>query len=360
VAAVGFAILTGVTLLDRYGPDAGLPPVPAGTVVAQLPVGDGTDGRTSIPEGTWMDGGAGVGVASAGTVRGAGPRARVWVDCGRCSEGGLPLPVRTVAAEVFAVAPDTFAHLGLALRAGRDFLDGEGRDAPPAAIVSRALAARHFERGDAVGRRVRFGDGDWITVVGIVDDRPDVRDHTEYAVYLPLAVARPRRMEMVGPSAEALRAALAAAPELAAAAIPRTTAEVFAVHGWFGGIMEALGLVCLGLVAFGVWLGARNEARATVFQVSLRKAMGARPRHLVREFAATAWTRLLVSLGAGAWLSLFLSSGLNKAYGSVPAMDLAVWGMAAVPVASALVLGSLPPFIRALRTHPVEGLARSE
>ncbi|HSG50113.1 MAG TPA: ABC transporter permease [Longimicrobiales bacterium] len=360
VAAVGFAILTGVTLLDRYGPDAGLPPVPVGTVVAQLSVGEGADGRASEADRAWLIGGAGVGVAGAGTVRGTGQRARLWVDCGRCSEGGLPLPVRTVAAEVFAVAPDTFAHLGLSLRAGRDFLDSDGRDAPPAAIVSRALAARHFERGDAVGRRVRFGDGDWITVVGIVDDRPDLRDHTEYAVYLPLAAAGPRWVELVGPSEAAVRAALVDAPEIAAAAVPRAVAEVFAVHRWFGGIMDGLGIVCLGLVVFGVWLGARNEAQATVFQVSLRKAVGARPRHLVREFTATASKRLLVSFGAGAWLSLFLSSGLNKAYGSVPAMDLSAWAVAAVPVAVALVLGSLPPFVRALRTHPVEGLARAE
>lgn len=360
VAAVGFAILTGVMLLDRYGPDAGTPPVPRETVVAQVRTGTDADGRTSIPAAAWLGGRTGVGVASAGTVRGTGHRARVWVDCGRCSEGGLPLPLRTVAAEVFAVAPDTFSHLGLALLGGRDFLAGDGRDAPPAAIVSRALAARHFEGGEAIGRGVRFGDGGWITVVGVVDDRPDNRDHTEYAVYLPLAVAAPPWVEVVGPGREVVQAALGAAPGGAGQPTSRTVAEVFAVHGWFGGVMDILGLACLGLVVLGVWLGARNEAQATVFQVALRKAVGARPRHLVREFAATAWKRLLASVGVGAWLSLFLSAGLNKAYGSVPAMDLSAWALAALPVAVALILGSLPPFLRALRTHPVEGLARAE
>ena len=49
-------------------------------------------------------------------------------------------------------------------------------DAAPVAVVSRALARRHFQDGEAIGRRMLLGDDDrtWHTVVGVVSPEMEV------------------------------------------------------------------------------------------------------------------------------------------------------------------------------------------
>lgn len=364
VAAVGFAVLSGVSLLSRHGPLGGNAPTPEGTRVAAVDFAGIPAPDRAVVVVAWLEAlrprGLALGVASAGAARGTGHRARVWVDCGRCSEGGLPLPVRTVQAEVHAVAPDTFADLGIEVVQGRDFDRRESRGPLSGAIVSSSLAARHFESGAAVGRRIRFGDGDWVTVVGIVSDRADAGDHTAYAVYLPVAQALPAALELLASSPDALEAGLATLPPGAAGSAPLPMDRVFAVHGWFTTVLRALGLLALVLVAFGVWLGARNEARATLFEVSVRRAVGARRRHLVAAFARRSVLHLALVLTGGTWISLFLSAGLDRAYGAIPPLDPRVLLWAGLPVAAAFLLGSLPPFLAALRTPPAVGLESGE
>ncbi|MDT8340284.1 MAG: ABC transporter permease [Longimicrobiales bacterium] len=352
VAAVGLAILHGGALLSRHGPLGKNVVISPGTRVstAMLP-GDAPPWLTRIRDARLP-----VGVASAGAARGTGHRSGVWVDCGRCSEGGLPLPVRTVSAELHAVAPDTFTHLGITLLRGRDFTEEEEAGPLSAAIVSRSLAARHFEGGEAVGRRVRFGQGPWVEVVGIVADRSDVRDPTEYAVYLPLAQARPTVVEVLASDPAAADAALALLPRGTAISPPAATSELFAVHAWFTDVLRLLGRLALILVVVGVWVGARSEAQAARFEVALRRALGARRRQLALEFAGRSVGRLVTILGVGAWLSLLLGTGLERAWGSIPLIDPQALTQAAAPIAAAFLLGSLPSFVSALRATPACGM----
>lgn len=392
VAAIGFTVLTGVGLLSEHAPGQGrddaaeerlvtrasLEAIAAerradvlaewiaratGSSASVVAAGESRDADApgAMSDDADPSGGRSLGVASAGATRGTGHLAKIWVECGRCFEGGLPLPIRTVRAEVQAVAADTFPHLGLELTDGRDFDDRTDRGAPAVAIVSGAMAGRYFERGQAIGRRIRIGDSDWLTVVGVVSDAVDVRDHSELAVYLPLPQAAPSEIEVFGvTSGEAMGAWIASAPEGVVTDPPVTTAGVFAMHGWFARLLGVLGGCAYLLVLAGVWLGSRNEARATVFELSLRRALGARRRDLLSYFGASSGRRLSIALGAGAWLSLFLGAGLAEAYGSIPQIDGWVWLRSGALVSAAYLVGAWPPFARAARMPPVAGLRSSE
>src|SRR5688500_20300135 len=60
--------------------------------------------------------------------------------------------------------------MGIAIRAGRDFNEGDRADAPGVAIVNEALAAGLFGTTNAVGRRFYSGQGQYrreYEVVGI-------------------------------------------------------------------------------------------------------------------------------------------------------------------------------------------------
>lgn len=368
VTALGFAALTGAGLLAGHTPrppahrDGG-PVVVAASLAgidAELRPGAIADWLRELSRS-----GSPAGVAATGTLRGLGHWDRVWVECGACAEGGLPLPVRTVRAEVHAVAPDTFTRLGLALWKGRDFSPvgeegaGAGRMVGEA-VVSRALAGRHFENGEAVGRHVRVGESEWLEVVGVVDDRADLRDHTDYAVYVSLSLAAPTEVEVLAAGDDALDRTLAAAPAGVIVSQPRSAEEVFAVHRWFAILLGWMGSAALLAVAAGVGVGAAGEQRAADYEVGLRKALGARPRQLRWFFLGLTLKRLALALGVGAWLSLFLASELQESYGAIPLVDVRVWAATGAVLGTAFLVGAWNQFRRASAAMPVTLLNAGE
>ena len=72
------------------------------------------------------------------------------------------------------VSPGAFRTLGIPLRAGRDFSDGDTYDAPFSAIVNEALARKSFPGQNPIGRVIFCGmDMDSLkgmTIVGVVGD----------------------------------------------------------------------------------------------------------------------------------------------------------------------------------------------
>jgi hypothetical protein len=363
IIALGFAALSGVGLLARHAPhvSAGTRTEGALAVVHASLAGVPAERRGGVAAAWLAEArarGLMAGLASTGTVRGTGFLEMVLTDCGNCSEGGLPLPIHVVRAEVFALAPDTFAHVGLSLVEGRDFGAEADAEGAGVAIVSRSLAGRHFERGRGIGRAIRVGGSEWMTVIGIVSDRADSGATRDYSVYLPISRAAPSEVEIVvagaAPSLDPIRES---APPGVRLGPVRSPAEIFAAHAWFRRLIAALGGGALALVFLGTWIAGADESRALGYEIALRKAVGATPRQL-RGFVAAAGARqLLGGMLVGAWLSLFAGAGLTKAYGAIPQVDFTVWLWTAALAASGFIVGSLPHLRRALRAAPVADLA---
>jgi predicted permease len=70
------------------------------------------------------------------------------------------------------VAPGTFNALGIPLRRGRDFREGDAADAPRTAIINESLARQAFRNGDPLGRVIfcAFDSFEPMTIVGVVGD----------------------------------------------------------------------------------------------------------------------------------------------------------------------------------------------
>lgn len=304
--------------------------------------------------GRWVDEIQGsVGIASAGTLRGVGRRASVLVDCGRCSLGGLPLPMRTVRAELHALAPDTFTHLGVGLLEGRDFRAEDAGNEVTAVIVSRSMAIRHFEDGEAVGRRVRLGEGGWVEVVGVVEDRWDIRDPDEFALYVPLLQARPDAVELFESGGRGgLARALSAVPSEVRVEEPRPVLASFAAGRWFGTVLTVLAILAVGVAVSGIWMGARAEMQARIGELGLRRAVGARPRHLWRYWMTFVARHFGGAVLVGAWLAIALAVELERSFGMPPVLDARIWAAAALPLLGAFLAGALPPFLQARRGAP--------
>jgi len=70
------------------------------------------------------------------------------------------------------VAPGTFAALGIPVRSGRDFDDGDAADRPLVAIVNETLVRKSLAGANPIGRTIfcTFDRKDAMTIVGVVGD----------------------------------------------------------------------------------------------------------------------------------------------------------------------------------------------
>jgi hypothetical protein len=315
-----------------------------------------------------------VSLSSAGAVVGLGTVGVVTTDCGLCPWGGLMVPQHSVAATHQLVSADSFQALDVHLVAGRGITDADRWDAPRVAVVNRALALRHFQDGQAIGRRLLLGDDPraWHTVVGVVDDPPVAGLGgallPAYKVYASVLQHPARNVELlVRPRAgrgldRTVAPALARAlesgriAELSEAALLAGQREPVA---WFGHFFAAEGWVTLLLAAVGTLVQVRLWVRSLAPELGLRRAVGARRARTVGLVLARA---ALVGAG-GITVGLTLGPSVWGALGTI-VQDLPAWEPLVVLRYAALLIGpatigALLPAWRASRTAPALLLASS-
>jgi putative ABC transport system permease protein len=81
--------------------------------------------------------------------------------------------VATAPQAAFSVmAPGTFATLGIPIKRGRDFNDGDTYEAPFTAVINEALARKSFPSQDPLGRTIYCGFDSLkpMRIVGVVGD----------------------------------------------------------------------------------------------------------------------------------------------------------------------------------------------
>jgi len=110
---------------------------------------------------------------------------------------GAPVPEKGKEPTAFTnvITPEYFRTVGIPLLRGRSFNDRDTDAAPRVAVISRALAQRHFGEQDPVGQRLQLMDsdpsvnGERLTVVGVVGNAKQLslRDQDEAEIYFPYA-----------------------------------------------------------------------------------------------------------------------------------------------------------------------------
>jgi putative ABC transport system permease protein len=315
-----------------------------------------------------------VSLVSAGTVVGLGTVSIATTECGNCPWGGVVVPWHAVATTHRFVSADSFQALAVHVVAGRGIAASDTWDRPRVAVVSRALAERHFQNGDAIGRRMLLGDDrrTWHTVVGIVDDPPTralgsalLPPFTVYASVLqhpPVNVELlVRRRAGAGPSPE-VRSAFALALGGRSGGVRATderalvAAEVTPL-AWFGRLFAAEGWTALAVagLACAVQMGLWVRSRAP--ELGLRRAVGASRWQVVALVLARAAAVGGVGTVAGLAFGPPVWSALGTMVAGLPAWDSGlVLRFAAVLVATSTA-GGLVPAWRAGRAAPARLLA---
>jgi hypothetical protein len=213
---------------------------------------------------------------------------------------------------------DYFETVGERLLAGRTFTHDEVRLRAPVAVISAGLARDFWPGGDALQSTLDRVDVSFkgVRVVGIVGEPAPVNSHPRYGgsavVYRPLAdIEFARAVIRIADGAEpplaAIRDALAAVdksrrPSLETARdglerglrAPRTFALVM---GILGGV--ALTLAVIGV--FGVTAFVVGQRRR---EISIRMALGATRRDVLRSVISEGMRPIVIGLVAGVILAV--------------------------------------------------------
>jgi len=262
---------------------------------------------------------------------------------------------------VNAISPDTFRSMPWRLVAGRGILPSDRWGAPRVAVVNQALADYEFSRR-IVGQEIRIGDGPddpWYTVVGVVKDEWGSGFGAQrgplYAVYVSTLQRPPRVAELVvrprQPAAEGIvRASFGAAwsvtPRGTAASV---TAAEAAPARWFGRLLLGEGLAAFAIAILGTFAVMRMWVRAALPELAVRRAVGARRRHVIGFVLARAVAVAVAGVVIGRWLGLVVSGVLPTVLTGVPSARMMEPALALLAAALA---GALIPAWQAARASP--------
>jgi putative ABC transport system permease protein len=286
---------------------------------------------------------------------------------------GRPAQDREREQPVFvgAVNPDFFRVMGIGLRSGRFFNDGDGQGAPSVALLTESLARKLFPDEDPVGKRINVPTSfaDWTTVVGVVGDvRHKGLDRAlEPTIYLSYRQAPPFRMALairssVDPAgiAPALRAAvLSVDPEMPIHDVMTMAArrDTFVAPRRFNLLLlGALAVLALSLAAVGIYGVISYVVTRRTREVGIRMALGAQRADVLRLLIRQGMALVVLGVALGSLGALALTRVMSSMLFGVSANDPLTFACAALLLSSIALLACYLPARRATGVDPLSAL----
>jgi len=346
--------------------------------------------RTSLPSATYTDAAAMVkaytevgrrlrespGVLAAGAVTGL-PLASTRGDWGIRIEGRPSDPRDNLAADWQVVTPGYFEALGTPLRGGRTFTDADRADTLLVIVINETMAKKYWSGLDAIGRRMRMGGPNWITVVGVVADihhrgldmqpRPEMyRPHTQFRYGGPEAPAV-STMTWAVRTADDPRAATSYARAAIHAVDPKLGISDIATMDQVVAdstsdrrlnmlLFALLGSLALALATVGVYGVVAYSVSQRTHEIGVRMAIGAKPGDVVRMMVSEGGRLAVVGVVLGSVAALAGARLIRGLLFEVSATDPLTFAAVAAALLGVALLASYIPARRATRVDPMVAL----
>ncbi|HEY4217369.1 MAG TPA: ABC transporter permease [Gemmatimonadaceae bacterium] len=298
----------------------------------------------------------------------------VFTDADRDATNKLPPSATAVTA-----SSGYFDAMGIPLIAGRTF-DREDRQAANEVIIDRRTAMDHWKDSTgtaSVGRRLRFTQNDWLTVIGVVGAVHDtsLASPPGAIVYMPnVAVADTNQSQVARTMAVVVRAA--GDPRALIKPVERAIADVDRGLPPFGVtpmsdtveqsvarltfVMTIVGVtacVALLLAAIGLYGVLAYMVSLRSREISVRMAMGALPSSVARLVTGQGATLAGVGIVVGIAIFFMTSRFLRAVINGVQQPDALVVGAVALLLMVIALAASWIPARRAARVDPARALS---
>ncbi len=296
----------------------------------------------------------------------------------------VPKPGEFPRATYRVVLPGYFAAMRVTLRAGRDFTDADQLDAPRVVVINDAMARQFWPAGDAVGKRVRFGDSTWVTVVGVVHNvvTADIASAPEPELYVPylqesgylsdmgahhtffsiVARAACVRAESCDGAAIApsIRGVVRSLDRNVAVSQVQTMSQlldsVTANTRFYLLLLGAFASIALVLAALGIYGVVHYTVTQRTQEIGIRVALGADTRRVVGLIVQQGLAITLIGVGAGAVVAFALTRLMSTLLYGVGASDVWTFAATALLLIGVATVASALPARRATRIDPLRAL----
>lgn len=292
-------------------------------------------------------------------------------------EGPTPTP-NGYNVDKPTVSPGYFAAMGIRLLKGRDFTAADNAGAPRVVIVSESVARRVWPNEEAVGKRVSMSDkpgpGDWLTVVGVVNDVVQDEELSLHStMYLPYLQTSSRffnahmtfvvRSDLAGGGVisamrDALREIDPGVPAQALQTMDESMLDTIAEPVFQMRLLTAFSLLALILAAIGTYGVLAYDVTQRTREIGLRMALGATAGNVMRMvMRRTAYLALLGS-AIGVLGSLAVTSVLTKSLFEVRPTDPVTFIIVTATIVCVALLAGYVPAQRATRIQALTALPR--
>jgi putative ABC transport system permease protein len=291
-------------------------------------------------------------------------------------EGGQPLAPGYMVDKP-CVSPGYFRAMGIRLLRGREFAKGDDATAPGVVIVSQSVAHSLWPGSDPLGKRISMEDdpktGDWLTVVGVVDDvkQRGLAKKSDPAIYQPyLQVTHPfflNHMTFVARTAShplavasGMRGVLSDVdkdqPVPSIAAMNNLIALTTAEPRFQARLLAVFAIMALALAIVGIYgLLAYSVAQRT-HEIGVRMALGAQTADLVRMLFRSTLVLVGAGITIGAAGALAVTRLLARLLFEVKPNDPSTIAAVALTLVCAALAACYIPARRAMRVDPMVAL----
>lgn len=300
-------------------------------------------------------------------------------------EGQEPPGGEAPQAEMKVVSPGYFKAMGMTMLQGRDFNDSDIFNNPDTdlgrlvAVVDQTVVRQYFPDGNALGKRIRTGDPQWFTIIGVV---APVKEQSLAAETLPHIYFTTKQLGFVyGQSRDQKRMFLVVNSDnpsaIASSVRDRVQAldpnvPVYSISTMSESILKRMGalrlinfllsafsVMALLLAAIGTYGVMSVSVNSRKPEFAIRQALGAQPRNLLtsvlKQGLILAVIGIVVGLG-GSWL---ITRWISSQLFGVSTTDPLVFAITPAILILVALLASFLPARRASLTDPAVVLRNS-
>jgi putative ABC transport system permease protein len=291
-------------------------------------------------------------------------------------EGGRKRPRGFLAAKP-TISPGYFRAMGIRLIGGREFTERDDSSAPGVIIISQTVARRLWPGENPLGRRLSMDDhpkpGDWLTIVGVVDDihQQDLKKSANPAIYQPYAqvssvgflnhmtfVVRTlgNPSELASVVRRALREVDPNIPAQSLATMQALVSESTAEPLFQTRLLAVFSLMALALAAFGIYAVLAYSVEQRKREIGIRMALGAAAGDVTRLVLRRAAALISLGLLTGALGALAVTRVLSAFLFEVQPTDGVTGASVALLLAAVALLAGWLPAHRAAHLDPLVAL----